>query len=163
MKSKGTGTVVGWREWVDLPEWGIARVKAKIDTGARTSALHVENIERSGDHEVQFHIGWIGPRKLKHVVEITAPIARVGRVRSSTGQVQERFVIETALVLGPISHKVELSLVNRREMLCPMLVGRRALPSGTVVDPHRRYIHKKLQPGGQPVKKGSSKSKGQHS
>ena len=132
--------VVGWREVVNLRNWGLEGIRAKVDTGARTSALHVENVRTSADGRlVTFHA--VVHRGEDDHPEITTEIVRSTRVRSSTGESQERIVVATTMLLGPIERRIEISLVSREDMLCPMLVGRRALPPGVTVDPLHRYLH----------------------
>jgi hypothetical protein len=138
-------TRVGWVEHVGLPGLEIKRLKAKIDTGARTSALHVmrmRTIDTTG-----------GPHR-RPILEITVPGGGRGRrphvvraavrdfvvVRDTSGRTERRPVIETALKLGPIKRRIAVTLTNRGDMLFPMLVGRTALGPGVVVDPSRRYL-----------------------
>jgi predicted deacylase len=138
-------TRVGWVEYVGLPGLEIKRLKAKIDTGARTSALHVmrmRTIDTTG-----------GPNR-RPILELTVPGGGRGRrphlvraavrdfvvVRDTSGRTERRPVIETALELGPIKRRIAVTLTNRGDMLFPMLVGRTALGPGLVVDPSRRYL-----------------------
>lgn len=131
--------VTGWRELVALPEWGIERVKTKIDTGARTSALHVEDIEELPNDRVRFH-AILSRGKNPRRVEVEADLVRISRVRPSTGKHQERHVVATTVRLGPVEKVVEISLVCRQHMLCRMLLGRRALGDDFVVDPRKIYL-----------------------
>lgn len=133
----GDAPVIGWREYVALPDWGIPAIKAKIDTGARTSALHVENIRRLPGDRVRFD-AVLSHRRPERRVPVTADIVRMSRVRPSTGHVQERFVVATRVRLGRRVRRIELSLVCRANMLCRMLIGRTAL-DGFVIDPTRDY------------------------
>jgi predicted deacylase len=136
---------VGWVEHVTLPDLAIARLKAKIDTGARTSALHVarmRTVDTAG-----------GPQR-RPILEITVPGGGRGKkpqrvraavreyvvVRDTSGRMERRPVIETALQLGPIRRRISVTLTNRGDMLFPMLIGRTALGTGVVVDPVRRYL-----------------------
>jgi predicted deacylase len=136
---------VGWVEHVTLPDLAIPRLKAKIDTGARTSALHiaaVRTVDTAG-----------GPHR-RPILEITVPGGGRGRkphlvraavrgyavVRDTSGRTERRPVIETALRLGPIKKRIAVTLTNRGDMVYPMLIGRTALGSGFVVDPARRYL-----------------------
>lgn len=130
---------VGWREFVALPEWGIRRIRAKIDTGARTSALHVDNIEPLPGDRVRFHV--ILHRHHPHRrVQVEADRVRIARVKPSSGRVQERCVVATRVRLGPVEQVIELGLVCRQQMLCRMLVGRTALEGRFIVDPSARYL-----------------------
>ncbi|HXH60901.1 MAG TPA: RimK/LysX family protein [Fimbriimonadaceae bacterium] len=126
-------TVVGWRETVDLPDWGVKGMIAKVDTGARTSAIHVENVEHVGEDRVSFEV--VTSRKPNaERIRVVAPVKRLTSVRSSIGKAQERIVVETTMILGHHERLVELSLVSRKKMLCRMLLGRRALEGDFVVD-----------------------------
>ena len=127
----------GWREWVDLPDWGIRHVRAKLDTGARTSALHVAHIELLPDGTVAFHA--VPRRKSERRVQLIAEVVRRTRVRSSNGEAMLRPVVKTRLHLGPIVREIEVTLVDRAPMLHRMLLGRSAL-DGFIIDPARRYV-----------------------
>jgi len=133
--------VVGCREYVAFPDWGVSGIEAKIDTGARTSAIHVEQITRLRGNRVRFYLVTSRKKLFQHV-PVTADIVRETRVRSSTGHTQERLVVATRVKIGTIIKRVELSLVRRDKMLCRMLLGRRAL-EGFMVDVSRKHIHKK--------------------
>lgn len=132
-------TVVGWRELIDLPEWGIGGVIAKIDTGARTCSLHVEDIEEIAPGRIRFHV-ILGQGESPRRIAAEADLVRMAAVRPSTGRVQQRRVVRTVVRLGAIDKVVEISLVGRRHMLCRMLIGRQALGADFLVDPERRYL-----------------------
>ncbi len=138
----GAPVVVGWREFVALPDWGIPRLKAKIDTGARTSAIHVGHLDELPDGRVRFEVVVREKPQLKTIWVEATPVGRT-TVKPSSGEKQERLVFHTRLVVGPVDEEIELSLVSREGMLCRMLVGRRALPGHVLVDPARRYLHRK--------------------
>lgn len=127
----------GWREWADLPEWGIARVRAKLDTGARTSALHVADLEELPGGRIAFDV--LPRRRSDRRVRVVTDVVRHARVRSSNGTSSTRFVVKTRLRLGAIEREIELTLVDRGAMLHRLLVGRSGL-AGIVVDPSRRYV-----------------------
>ncbi|MCE9575675.1 MAG: RimK/LysX family protein [Deltaproteobacteria bacterium] len=129
--------VVGWRERVGLPAWGIRSIHAKLDTGARTSALHVAEL-RSDGKRVSFVVV-TSRRDGARRIEVTAPIARIARVRSSNGAIATRFVVRTRLRLGAIEREIEVTLVDRGEMIHRMLIGRSGL-DGLAVAPDRRYL-----------------------
>lgn len=131
-------TIVGWREFVALPEWGIPSIRAKLDTGARTSALHVEGLELLADGRVRFDVVTGGKRTERIPVE--ADLTRITRVRPSSGKVQRRYVVTTTMRLGPVERSIQLSLVSRKRMLCRMLVGRLALEDDFIVDPSVKYL-----------------------
>lgn len=132
-------TLIGIAERVDLPEWGVTRMRAKIDTGARTSALHVDDVEELGPDRVRFAIV-LHRKKHDERVVVEAPIVRRGRVRSSTGRVQMRIFVSTRVVIGGVDKEVEISLASRGRMIYRMLLGRSALASDFLVDPSRRYV-----------------------
>ncbi len=131
--------VIGWTEFVAFPDWDIRGLQAKIDTGARTSALHVEDLTTIDDGRVLFHV-MLSRKNRERRVEVTAPIKRWGRVRSSTGQYRRRCFVETQLRIGPIEKKIELSLVSREDMIFRMLLGRAALAHDFLVDASRRRL-----------------------
>jgi hypothetical protein len=122
---------IGWREWVDLPDWGL-RLKAKIDTGARSSSLDVENIERLDDRRIRFDVHQL--RKTDLVKTVEAEILRESKVRSSNGQTQKRFVVKTRIRLAGIEKDIHITLSSRRKMLHRMLLGREALKDYFLID-----------------------------
>jgi hypothetical protein len=135
----GERLVVGWREWASLPELGIARIEAKIDTGARTSALHINTVdafERRGAAWVRFEV----TGESESVPWHEAPLADRRSVRSSNGEAELRYVIRTRLTLGGRSWPVELTLTNRERMELPMLVGREALAGRVLVDAEKSWL-----------------------
>ncbi len=134
--------VVGWREWLQLPELGIECIKAKIDTGARTSALHafeLERIEIEGRPWVRF-LAHPLQRDIETTVEVTVPLIGERRVKPSTGQASLRPVISTRVVLGKRSWPIDITLVNRDVMGFRMLLGRRAIRRRLLVDPARGFL-----------------------
>lgn len=136
-------TTVGWREWVQVPELlGDAWVKVKVDTGARTSAIHAWDVrteEREGRTWVRFQLH---PRQRDdtHVVEAEAPLLEQREVRSSNGDVELRPVVETTVVIGGVAHRIELTLANRDQMGFRMLLGRTGMARRLVVDPGSSYL-----------------------
>lgn len=131
--------VIGWREIVAFPEWHVEGIEAKIDTGARTSAIHVEDVVKLSGGRVRFHLVTSRRGPFKHV-PVTTDLVRLTRVRSSSGQTQERYVVATTVRIGSVRRRIELSLVGRDKMLCRMLVGRTAL-RGFVIDPNQKYVY----------------------
>lgn len=131
--------VVGWREYVDLPEWGIRHVRAKIDTGARTSAIHVAAIEEMGADRVRFEVV-VRERPERKTKWVEGELVRESVVKPSSGEAQARPVVRTRIRIGDREHEAELSLVCRAGMLCRMLVGRKALEGTFVVDPGRTHV-----------------------
>jgi hypothetical protein len=132
--------LLGWREWVALPELGVACIKAKLDTGARSSALHafeIERYRRGATARVRFNV-----RPLQRgdtFVTCDAPIADRRRVTDSGGHSEWRFVIATPLVIGTARRRIELTLTDRGSMRFRLLLGRTAL-TGVLIDPRRSYI-----------------------
>jgi len=132
---------VGWREWVGLPALGVSHVKAKVDTGARTSALHAFDVTafaRDGESWVRFAIHPM-QRDDTLVVQCAAPVADRRFVTSSGGHREKRYVIETELRVGEEEWTIELTLTNRDEMGFRMLIGRNAMNRRLVVDPSRSF------------------------
>lgn len=149
MKVKPPLPAVGWREWLALPELGIERIKVKVDTGARTSALHafdVESFERDGCTWVRFLVHPI-QKDFDTTVETEAPLVDRRHVRSSSGKATLRPVIRTTVRLGTELWPIELTLVRRDVMGFRMLLGRQALRRRFVVDPGRSFLHGKVKSG----------------
>lgn len=141
--------IAGWREWVGLPELGVGRIKAKLDTGARTSALHafgIEQFERDGSAWVRFEVHPV-QRSTRSVVIAEAPLVDRRRVRSSSGRAEERLVIMTRLSLGSAGWPVEITLTRRDAMGFRMLVGRQALRRRVLVDSGRSWLTQPVTPG----------------
>lgn len=132
---------VGWREWLSLPELNISRIKAKIDTGARTSALHaffVEPFEEDGRKMVRFGVHPL-PKQPRVEIICQSPIKDLRQVRDSGGHEEMRYVIETSLKLGERIWPVEITLTNRDNMKFRMLLGRTAM-RGMAVLPDQSYL-----------------------
>ncbi len=133
---------MGWREWVSFPEFAVEKVKAKVDTGARTSALHAENIfvfEENGVQKVKFVIRPKQKNRKKKVI-ITATLLSERLVRSSTGYASYRPVILTNITIGNDTWPVEITLVNRDIMGFRMLLGRNAVKKRYLIDPGRSFL-----------------------
>jgi len=132
--------VLGWREFVVFPEFGLAGIAAKIDTGARTSALHATNIqivERDGVTVARFNID-LGHGNETALCETPAVSRR--RITSSNGQGEERLIVTTRIELGGRTFDAEFSLTDRSDMIHPVLIGRTALHERFLVDPARTYL-----------------------
>jgi hypothetical protein len=135
--------LMGWRERVDFPVWGLRRIRAKVDTGARTSALHVESYRLYEDAErrAMVEINLDFPRRRTPLrVTLKLPVVRLAHVRNSGGQAEERPVVATTLRLGPIVKDVEITITNRQHMRFPMLIGRKALEGSFIVDVRQGYL-----------------------
>ena len=133
---------VGWREWAALPDLGIAAIKVKVDTGARSSSLHAFDVVRVDDKDgawVEFAVHPL-QRDACQTVRTRARLLDERWVRSSSGRRTFRPVIVTTLVLGGTSWPIELTLERRDLMGFRMLVGREALRRRLVVDPGRSYL-----------------------
>jgi len=131
---------IGWCELVDLPGLGLSDLHAKIDTGAATSSLHaigIEPYEKDGEDWVRFRIP-VGKTKRGPVGE--ARVYGKRRIRSSNGIMQVRYVIETPMKLGPLQWMGHMTLANRQSMIFPVLVGRRALRRGFLVNSGKRWM-----------------------
>lgn len=134
--------LIGWREWVALPQLGIAAVKPKIDTGARSSALHalhIEQFERDGAPWLRFDVHPL-QRNAKATVRAEAPLLEYRMVKSSTGHASRRPVIITELELAGLRWPIELTLAARDQMGFRMLLGREALRGRFTVDPGGSYL-----------------------
>lgn len=134
--------LVGWREWLALPDLGVAAIKAKIDTGARTSALHVDRLEvfeREGRRWVRFEIEPASRRHKKPLV-CEAPIVDERPVTDSGGDRALRPFIRTLVGVGSDVWGIEVNLTNRRSMLFPMLLGRTAMSGRLRVDPGLSFV-----------------------
>ena len=147
--------IIGWREWVALPQLGIDRIKAKIDTGARTSALHAYRVtpfERDGRRYVRFLVHPVQRHRYPEI-QCEAVLLDERTVTSSNGQKEHRYVVETILRLGGHEWPFELTLTNRDEMSFRLLLGREALRRRLIVDPGRSY---RLNGGKQRKQKGET-------
>jgi hypothetical protein len=133
---------LGWREWVSFPDLGTPKIKAKVDTGARTSALHafsVEPFERDSKQWVRFSIHPV-QGDTDTVVACEAPVKDMRRVRDSGGHEELRYVIETSIDIGGSRVCSEVTLTDRQSMKFRVLLGRRALRKRFLVNPGKSYL-----------------------
>ena len=141
-------TSIGWREWVALPDLGLPAIKAKIDTGARTSALHaflIEPYQEGGVEMLRFLIHPI-QRNQEFQVECHCPVYDVREVTDSGGHREMRYVIQSNVTIGNGHWPIELTLTNRDTMSFRMLLGRKAMEERFLVNPGASYINGKLGP-----------------
>lgn len=134
--------IIGWREWVGLPEFGAVITKAKVDTGARTSALHayyVEPFTRDGRDWVRFGLHPL-QGDLETAVDCEAPVVDRRQVTDSGGHREMRYVITTAVQLGEARFNVEITLTDRETMRFRMLLGRTALKARFLVNCNRSFM-----------------------
>lgn len=134
--------VLGWREWVALPDLGVPRVKAKLDTGARTSSLHafrLKRFTRDGTDMVRFEVHPL-QRSRGEAVTVEAEVVDERAVRSSSGQEELRPFIRTTVEVGGERWPIEVSLARRDTMGFRMLLGRRALRRRALVDPGTSFV-----------------------
>jgi len=139
--------ILGWREWVALPQLGLPALKAKIDTGAKTSALHAFSIETFGPAEAPRVRFGVHPVDYDSNVEVwcTAKVVDRRHVRSSNGQAEQRYIISTPIQVGGREWPIEISLSNRHTMAHRMLLGRTALDAQSVtIHPWSEYLQDKL-------------------
>ena len=139
--SKAAPTVIGWRERIALPDLGLELLTAKIDTGARTSAIHATRItpfQRDGRDWVRFHIPHASGLRAR---DCEAPLVDRRSIKNTSGQGEDRFVIETLLALGARRWHIEVSLSDRSNMALPIILGRTAIRRRRIlVDPDRSFL-----------------------
>lgn len=160
MEEPEARTVIGWKEYVALPELGVASIKAKVDTGARTSSLHVAAVRPLGeasDGETELEIT-IAPDRRHPERLVRTRVRQLARIRvtDSGGHSELRPVIETLVVLGPVAKRIRVTLANRSTMLFRMILGRKALEGDFLVDVSKKYLQPR--PGAREVPGGNAPS-----
>ena len=143
---------IGWREWVQLPEFGVTEMKVKVDTGADSSSLHAFNMERFSRDDTEWVRFEIHPnqRSRKPAIVCEAPVLKERRVKNPGGRTEMRPVIQTNLIVAGKEIDAMVNLTTRDEMSFRMLVGRRTIRKHFIVDPGRSYL------GGRPQKLSES-------
>jgi hypothetical protein len=137
---------IGWQEYVALVDWDIRRLKAKIDTGARTSAIDVASYELRHDPAegliaiLQLALDWRHPEQMKTIV---APVLKLVTVANSAGMCEQRPLVETTIRLGKVTKRVRLTVTNRARMRFRMILGRKALEGDFVVDVSQKFLLRK--------------------
>lgn len=146
-KKLGTRTLIGWDEFCAFPDLGLPAVRAKIDTGAKTTAMHAYDIQpfkKEGQNFVRFKTCPIKNDK-NLIIECVAPLADKRRITSSNGEKETRYVIRTALIIGEKKLKTEISLTSRDRMQFRMLLGRDDLKRAKfLVDPRKSCLWNKM-------------------
>jgi hypothetical protein len=138
MSKTSEKTVIGWSEYLDFPDWGIKSLQAKVDTGAKTSALHVENLKELDDGKRVSFLVVLSRKHKDRRKRVTADVLKRGRVRSSTGVYRTRIFVRTRIRIGDVEKQIDITLVSRERMIFRMLLGRRALEHDFLVDVSRR-------------------------
>jgi hypothetical protein len=134
--------IIGRLESIGLPELAIEGLQVRVDTGAKTSSLHVDNIKKSiinSVHSVTFDIH-PDVHNVETVLQCTAPISDMRKVKSSNGSTEQRYVIQTPVVLGKEEWSIEITLTDRSDMNYLMLFGREAIGSRFLVDPSKVFL-----------------------
>jgi ribosomal protein S6--L-glutamate ligase len=139
--------VLGWQEWIALPELGLPAIKAKVDTGARTSALHAVYVEPFGSAKARKVRFGVHPVPMRNDIEIECVARLIDRreIRSSNGERELRYVIETPMRIGNRQWSIEITLTDRNMMTYRMLLGRQAIAGDTLVDPSSSFLQAKLR------------------
>ncbi len=137
--------LIGWKERLDFPEWGLRNVRVKIDTGAYTSALGADDcelVDAAGRRIVRLRLA-LNRRRPDRTTLVEAPVLRMVHVTNSGGGREERPMIEAIVRLGPVEKRIRLTITRRHGMRFPMILGREALAGGFVVDVARKYVLRK--------------------
>ena len=138
--------ILGRKEWVSLPDLGLPAIKAKVDTGARTSALHARRIEPFGSGTAMKVRFLVHPIPLRPYIEIAceAGVKDLREVTNSSGDKEQRYIIETPIRIDGREWRIELGLTNREAMTYRMLLGRQAIPADVLVNPADAFLRPRL-------------------
>lgn len=148
MTRKDPVHVVGWQEMAKFPLWDDVKMKAKVDTGARSSAIHAEQYEikrlpstkeRPVNEQIHMQLK-VGPKARPRFVWVKAPVVDYRNVKNSGGKIEERPFIETEIEVGGVQHPIILSVTNREKMKFPVLLGRAFLAGKFLVDSQSRHL-----------------------
>jgi hypothetical protein len=138
--------VLGWKERIDFPDWGLRRVRVKIDTGARTSALgavYYELRDLPGQGRIADVVLALDRKNPDRRVTVRVPVLATVVVTNSSGQREQRPLVEARVRLGPLTKTIRLTVTNRCQMRFPVILGRQALAGDCVVDVSRKYALRK--------------------
>lgn len=145
--------VLGWKEEASLPDWGIAGLRVKLDTGARTSAIHVNRLEVVGHHEsagepmplvrVEIPLSRVYPDR---TVTVVTPVVGYKSVRDTGARAERRPVVRTRLVCGPLDLDIDITVTDRSGMIFRMILGRQALAGRALVDSGLGYTTRTAKP-----------------
>ncbi len=141
-KTKHPTIIIGACEWIGLPLLDVNKLRARIDTGAKTSALHVSDLEtfrKRGADWLRYRVAIGSPRPNRYV-DCESRLTNIRKVRNTSGKMEERFCINTRLLIGATGWDAEITLACRRKMRYRMLLGRTAMSHHALVDPGRRYL-----------------------
>jgi hypothetical protein len=139
---KAIKTIIGRREKVDLPDFNLHQIEAKMDTGAYTSALHCQKVKvwnRNGEQFVTFQLLDVAHPHFKNQT-FEFPVHKTKKIKSSNGITQMRYIISTRMRIGEFELNVEFSLADRSRMEYPILIGRKALRGKFIVDVSKKHI-----------------------
>jgi hypothetical protein len=142
LKPNSKKNIIGWREWISLPDLGIPAIKVKVDTGARTSAMHAFAIEEFNDGNERMIRFGVHPLRKRLDIErfCTAKLIDRKRIKDSGGHYEDRYIIRSTAVLGKVRWPIDISLTQRDTMLFRMLLGRKAIENYFMIDPARSYV-----------------------
>jgi hypothetical protein len=145
--------ILGWKEDAALPDWGVPRLRVKLDTGAKTSAIHVLTSETIGEHEVDdttlpivrltIPLSRVYPDR---TITVDSPVIGYKSVRDTSATAELRPVVRTRLVCGPLDRQIDVTVTDRAGMIFRMILGRQALAGHALVDPNRGYTTRETPP-----------------